>query len=393
MARTGISIKVSNAVFGSVANVDANSMLIVAGAVPVSTGTMAFTLDIPFLLRSAEDLDMLDITEDNNPHVYRQVNDFYAPKSGVNLSGTVLWLVGVATLEDADIIVPSVRATVIDGFQYRPRNLIISQADTFLGRTLDPSVIQTEIDQLYVEGFCMVAILGDCIRGKVNVVELEDMSEQLSPMVATLVVSDKMNSRACVGKVGGFMASISVGTSIGDASLSAFSSDMFFVDMSAQDVYENTSCSSGSLNLFNELGDKQFLFARTRPPFNGLWLNDGATCVESTTALSSLESTRTLASMVDALRAFLTPFLNNKIPVNADGDIQEGFKAVVLSQARNKVIMQYIGTGDISDASITLNAKDNDMIGTRTWEVALSILPAPTLRWVDGYVFYVKSLN
>ena len=33
------------------------------------------------------------------------------------------------------------------------------------------------------------------------------------------------------------------------------------------------------------------------------------------------------------------------------------------------------------------------MIGTRTWEVTLEILDAPTLRWIDGKVFYVKSLE
>lgn len=392
MARTGISITVSNAVFGSLPNVDANSMLIVAGATAVATGDLAFTLDIPYLLRSFEDLDTLDITEANNPDIYKQVQGFFAPKSGINNTGTVLWLVGVTTLTSAAIITTAVRATVENGFQYRPRNILISQINTFASRPLEPSAIQTQIDLLYTEGFCTVAILGDCLRGAAASVTLEDLSTQASPMVGLLVVSDIQSDVAAVGKVGGFMASLSVGTSIGDASLSMFAADMYFVDQSSEGVYVNTHCSGLSLTKFNEFGDNQYIFARTRPPYNGLWLNDGATCVDSTTALSSLEATRTIASLVDALRTFLTPYLNNKIPVNKDGDIQATYKQVVLDNARAKVIIPYIESGDISDAVITIDAKDGDMVGTRTWEVALSVLPAPTLRWVDGYVFYVQSL-
>lgn len=392
MARTGISIKVSNAVFGSVVNVDANSMLVVAGAAALSSGDLAFALDIPYLLRSFEDLETLGIDEANNSAIYKQVKGFYAPKSGVNNTGVVLWLVGVATLTSADVIISATRATVANGFEFRPRNILISQLNVFAARPLEPSAIQAAIDALYIEGFGTVAILGDIIRGDVNSATLEDLQTQDAPMVGMLVVSDIASSIAAVGKVGGFMASLSVGTSIGDASLSAFAADMYFVDQSAEGVYVNTHCSGLALAKFNALGDNQYIFARTRPPYNGLWLNDGATCVDKTTALSTLESTRTIASIVDELRTFLTPYLNNKIPVNKDGDIQSTYKQVVLENARIKVIMPYIQSGDISDANITISAKDDDMVGTRTWEVALSVLPAPTLRWIDGYVFYVKSL-
>jgi len=392
MAKTGISIVVSNAVFGSVPNVDANSMLIVAGASAVATGDIAFTLDTPFLLRSLEDLDTLDITVVNNADIYREVAGFFAPKSGINNSGTVLWLVGVATFVDASVLLTAVRATVVSGFQYRPRNILISQIDTFAARPVEPSVIQAAIDLLYTEGFSTVAILGDCIRGDVTATAAEDLEVLLSPMVGLLVVSKTVATRASVGAVGGFMASLSVGTSIGDASLSAFAADMYFTDQSALDTYVNTHCAGVTLAVYNDYGTNQYLFARTRPPKNGLWLNDGATCVDKTTALSSLEATRTIASMVDALRTFLTPYLNNKIPVNKDGDIQSTYKQVVLDNARIKVIQSYIDDGDISDAVITITAKDDDMVTTRTWEVALSVLPAPTLRWVDGYVFYVQSL-
>lgn len=49
--------------------------------------------------------------------------------------------------------------------------------------------------------------------------------------------------------------------------------------------------------------------------------------------------------------------------------------------------------GDISDATIQIVAKNNDMQGTRTLEVTLGIQQAITLRWVEGFVFYVKSVE
>lgn len=392
MARTGISIQVSNAAFGGVPNVDSNSILFVAGAEAVSTGDLAFSLDTPYLLRSVNDLESLDITELNNPAIYRQVSGFYAPKSGINTTGTILWLVGSLTLTDESLIVDMIRETVLNGFQYRPRNILISQVDTFAARPLEMSAIQAAIDELYVEGFACVAILGDCLRGDIATVPPVDLSLEAAPMVALAVISDIVGVEASVGKIGGFMSTLSVGTSIGDASLSFFANEMYLVDMSLEDVYVNTPCASLSLADFNALGDAQYIFARTRPPMNGLWLNDGSTCDEATNALSTLEATRTLASIVDALRTYFTPFLNGKVPVDSDGDIDSTFKNVVLASARSRIVAPYISSGDISDANITLTAKDNDMIGTRTWEVTLAILPAPTLRWVDGYVFYVKSL-
>lgn len=393
MARTGISIIVSNAVFGSVPNVDANSMLIVAGAAAVATGDIAFTLDTPFLLRSVDDLDALDITVDNNADIVEQVTGFFAPKSGVNNTGVVLWLVGVATFTDATVIAPFVRSTVVSGFQYRPRQILISQIDLFAGRQVDPADIQTDIDLLYTEGYSIGGvILGDVIRGAVTGDVLEDLSLEAASMVGLCVVAKTAATRAAVGAVGGFMASLSVGTSIGDASLGMFSANMYFTDQSALDTWVNTHCAGVMLAKYNSLGDNQYIFARTRPPYNGLYLNDGATCQDSTTALSSLEATRTIASLVDELRTFLTPYLNNKIPVNKDGDIKSSYKQVVVDNARSKVIVPYIQSGDISDATITITAKNDDMVTTRTWEVALSVLPSPTLRWVDGYVFYVSSL-
>lgn len=390
MSKTGISIKVSNTVMGTVPQVNANSMLVVGGAVAAKSapeGNVAFTLGMPFLFRSTDDLAAHGITDEDNHELYRQVSDFYAPVGGVNNTGTILWVVGVDTsklTEVATNLKQWIRDTVANGFQYRPRNIMLAGSIDTSKVTIED--FQKVIDEMYTEGFATVGLIGGVAAS--NIDALPSLATENAGMVGVVIINNdvKQSKVACVGLVGGYMASLSVGTSIGDVSLTQIGTNFYFIDT------KYTPCSAISLNQANTLGEKMYIFARTRPPKNGLWFNDGATANDDTTALSTLEAARTIASLVDDLRTFFTPFINSKVPCDSSGNIRADYKAVVLSNAREQIIVPYIESGDISDAAIDLRAVNDDMIGTRTWEVTLSILPAPTLRWIDGYVFYVKSL-
>lgn len=400
MAQTGINIQVANTQLGSTPRVNANSMLIVVGAAAGSGGTMPLELSKPYMITSPSGLTALDVTQANNPELYKQVNDFYNPTSAINNNGTMLWIVGVPDSNAGNSIkrtlVPWLRETVANGFEYRPRNIMISLAPKETDIT--PADVQTAINSAYTEGFSVVCVFDGQQFVTENFAEngstsMDDLSEQDATMVGVVIVTDEAGGRPIVGRVGGYMAQLSVGTSIGDTSLARFDTSLFFVDPEGAAFPANTPCGTISLDTINDLGSKQYIFARTRPPRNGLWFNDGATCAEATTALSTLEAARTIASMVDDLRDFFTPYINSKVPVNASGDIDPTYKQVVIDNATATVINPYIESGDISDARISLVAQNNDMVGTRTWEVTLQILAAPTLRWVDAFVFYVSSLT
>ena len=400
MAQTGINIQVTNTQLGSTPQVNANSMLIVVGAAAGSGGTMPLELSKPYMITSPSGLTALGVTQANNPELYKQVNDFYNPTSAINNNGNILWVVGVPDSSAGNSIkrtlVPWLRETVANGFEYRPRNIMISlmpkEAD------ITPADVQTAINSAYTEGFSVVCVFDGQQFVTENIAEngstsVGDLSEQDAMMVGVVIVTDEAGGRPIVGRVGGYMSQLSVGTSIGDTSLARFDTSLFFVDPEGAAFPANTPCGTISLDTINDLGSKQYIFARTRPPRNGLWFNDGATCAEASTALSTLEAARTIASMVDDLRDFFTPYINSKVPVNAAGDIDPTYKQVVIDNATATVINPYIESGDISDARISLVAQNNDMVGTRTWEVTLQILAAPTLRWVDAFVFYVSSLT
>lgn len=110
-------------------------------------------------------------------------------------------------------------------------------------------------------------------------------------------------------------------------------------------------------------------------------------------AISTLDTGKVVASIVDDLREFLTPYINQRVPVNNKGDLNGAYKQVVTDNADSKVISPYVADGVISGARIVLKAKNNSMTTTKTWEVTLQLLDAPTLQWVDAYVFYVSSLD
>lgn len=391
MAETGINIKVTNTVLGSVPKVNANSMLFVVGASATNSvnNAVGFSLDTPIMIRSLSELEDYNITSSNNPRLYAHVEDFYHPTPFVDNTGTILWIVG---LEDGDLteVGNHVLATVENGFEFRPRNLLFAlDADVGLTDWLDNSQesLTESLRVLYENGFSCVAVFGAFFEPSVNeIVHAVNTVGLNSPFAGWVVIksNNSLTDDAAVGAVGGYMASLSVGTSIGDVSLPYFSESATLLD--------GTNCASLTLSEIRKLGDAQVIFARTRPPRNGLWLNDGATLADADTALSTLEAGRTIAAIVDDLREFFSAYINSRVPVASNGDIDPTYKQVVLDNARAKVITPYIESGDISDARIELVAKDNDMVGTRTWEVKLSILPAITLRWIDGFVFYVKSL-
>lgn len=388
MAKTGINIQVKDTALGAPINVNATTLLFVE--VPEDTldlETVTVEAGEPFDLYSLSDLEAYGLTEDNATQLYNHVRDFYNPCEGINNTGTLLWVnIGVNKLS---VILKS----VVDsgGFDKRPRNVLYAQTYSQAEITAQSPPIESTIDigGAQSEGFYTVVVAG--IKGGENpqgpVSGWVDLATLKSPFVGYVVSTNGIDADPCVGKVGGILAATSVGTSIGDCTLPPASdkSEILFnqgsIDVS---VLDNSR--------LNEVAEKQYIFLRPRAPKNGLWFNDGATANDASNALSTLEASRTLCAIVDDLRAFFTTYINTRVPVTASGDIQPAYKQTVLDNAFDRVIQPYIDSGDISDARISLVAQNNDMVGTRTWEVSLSILPAPTLRWVEGFVFYVNKL-
>ena len=395
MAKTGIKIQVADSVLGAPLNVNATTMIFSFGGDE--------TQDL-ISGRSLGELESKNIVKGSDLHI--AAKEYFNPSPPVSLDGNLLWVYGIISESfNADDICEQVRKTVANSFDERPRQLVFLArgGDASYGgvdKSMAENTFQKALSQLATEGIRAVAIVSTPLDGGENesinntIVNADDVTKWNTPFVAVCPMAKSLSGDDVFGSVyvAATLATTSVGTSIGDGGLSAMQSPSVLAVETDGGEMANVDVRTLSLAQLDMLGQKGYLFTRPRPPRNGLWWNDGATCNDPDNALSSLEACRTICAMADDLQSFFVPYINTRVPVTSTGDIQSAYKQVVLDNARAAVVQKYIESGDISDARINLVAKDNDMIGTRTWEVTLSILPAPTLRWIDGYVFYVKSL-
>lgn len=395
MARTGIKITTTDTVLGKPLDVNTTSMIL--------TQDIDTELGSNFVIKGRSLAEFIDKGLRDESVTAKCIGKYFSPSPTVSLDGNLLWVAGYDGTTDG--ILAAVRATVVNSFDERPRQIMViadERTDEGFGG-VDASSISTFTDaasQLAKEGIRVVFLIATALDGgedettSNSITNADDVTKWNSPFSAICPMKSSADSTIIDGVVyaGATLATISVGTSIGDGGLEAITTPSILAIYRDDESDASVDVKSLALSNVEALGEKGYLFTRTRPPRNGLWWNDGATCNTSANALSSLEAARTICSMADDLQAFFVPYINTRVPVTSTGDIQSTYKQVVLDNARAAVVQKYIESGDISDARINLVAKDNDMIGTRTWEVTLSILPAPTLRWVDGYVFYVKNL-
>lgn len=399
MAITGIRITTTDTVLGRPIDVNTTSMLIIVD----ENDAMAVAVDGRSVAEFEELGDILEVRRGADA-----VRKYFHPTDNLSLEGNLLWVATIPSLNAADIV-QRVRQTIFSSFDKRPRQLIILSMNAAASAyvPLDLSVIQEALSTLHQDSIRCVAIASDVL----SVSSLESDSfpsgsipsvsdNELEPFASVCItvdsgdVSPNTLNDSGVARVGGLLASLSVGTSIGDGGLAPLSQPNTIPIYTEDEAnFAQFDTRNLPINAVEDLGESQYLFTRTRPPRNGLWWNDGATRNKPENALSSLEMARTICAIADDLQSFFVPYINTRVPVTSTGDIQSAYKQVVLDNARAAVVQKYIENGDISDARINLVAKNNDMIGTRTWEVTLSILPAPTLRWIDGYVFYVNNLS
>lgn len=415
MAKTGINIQVKDTVLGASYDRNAVSMIIMSGVesseeaqeptlVPNADDRIENwpTYGYSFRVTSLSDFDAkTSETSSFYTNMRLRVADFYNPADTLSNDGVPLYI-SFLTLNAGNLI-DFITSDFIGLEELRGvKNVLL--AEPYIGYWLDSFGSRVDIVNTL---FARITPASNKLRLTV-LVEMPFTSDAIEAsngmsIAAQVSCYDRVlgTIRPRAGLALGLVAAIPVGMSIGDCSLPPLNIDP------SQVIYLITPAEppeSGDLFEIDDNGLSTIIqnrmeycnvFVRPRYPKTGLWFNDGSTFhySEGSSALGTIEAVRTLYAVCYDLQDYFTTYINGRVPVTASGDIQPTFKQVVLDSARSQVINKYIESGDISDARIQLVAKDNDMVGTRTWEVTLSILPAPTLRWIEGYVFYVNKLS
>lgn len=436
MAKTGINIQVQDTVLGT--PVDRNAVSAIAVLSVSLSGDASSAAAIKPTMKFKAQLTDVVVYEIRKPlsddevksllggtfgdtHIQLRtiINDFYHPAEGLDNEGKILYVFGaVGTPFDIEQSALAVY-TAIKEFPIAPRQVMLADIgipdpyeypqgvfgyDQSFSWLTAADGWYSHLRDLWNTGTFTVMLANSATPTQSELADYDLLDNGFLALVNCYSKSAPSGSGAYPasdrsGCALGMLAAVSVGQSIGDCSLPPLSSDLGVLCVDVEDEVSKFLDVKGYISndlsepAITSLYDNQVVFPCSRQPRTGKWFNDGATRNNPDNALSTLEAVRTLAAICDDLQDYFTTYINGRVPVTASGDIQPTFKQVVLDNARAKVIDKYIASGDISDARVSLVAKDNDMVGTRTWEVSVSILPAPTLRWIEGYVFYVNKLS
>lgn len=425
MAKTGIYVSLSDSQIGN--NQSDESIAMIFADAPAISST--FLQDKAYMITGLQDAAALGITQEwetgqlssSGSRLYTHIADFYANAG----SGTKLWICGTTftyggsgSLSQASFysgkVADAVMQTVENGYALRPRIFILCKGEKaaastkYTGRALNCDYDLTDIAafQTFLEDMSndnsirMCGIYDGAFLNPANtpidVTNLTDASGINAPLVGYNITDIHGYGISSTGHVGGILSGRNIQASIGNVSLGSTVQKAYFTNVkntTGSITYQSGTPVSQLNNAKNDIiGEKGYVFLRTRPMITGLFYNDGSTCNLSTNALSKLEMVRVGNAVCDDAQQFLTLYLNVNIPVESDGTILASYKSSMSSDFYSRYIQPRLNAGQASDIRVTFSEKDGNYVQSKAIQCTVEILPSPSME--QGYVnvFYVSSL-
>lgn len=425
MAKTGIYVSLSDSQIGN--NQSDESIAMIFADAPAISST--FLQDKAYLITGLQDAAALGITQEweteqlssSGSRLYTHIADFYANAG----SGTKLWICGTTftygesgSLSQASFysgkVADAVMQTVENGYALRPRIFILCKGEKAAASTkYTSSVLNCDYDltdiaafQTFLEDMSNDNSIRMCgiydgaflnpATTPIDVTKLTDASGLNAPLVGYNITDIHGYGISSTGHVGGILSGRNIQASIGNVSLGSTVQKAYFTNVkntTGSITYQSGTPVSQLNNAKNDIiGEKGYVFLRTRPMITGLFYNDGSTCNLSTNALSKLEMVRVGNAVCDDAQQFLTLYLNVNIPVESDGTILASYKSSMSSDFYSRYIQPRLNAGQASDIRVTFSEKDGNYVQSKAIQCTVEILPSPAME--QGYVnvFYVSSL-
>jgi hypothetical protein len=425
MAKTGIYVSLSDSQIGN--NQSDESIAMIFADAPAISST--FLQDKAYMITGLQDAAALGITQEweteqlssSGSRLYTHIADFYANAG----SGTKLWICGTTftygesgSLSQASFysgkVADAVMQTVENGYALRPRIFILCKGEKAAASTkYTSSVLNCDYDltdiaafQTFLEDMSNDNSIRMCgiydgaflnpATTPIDVTNLTDASGLNAPLVGYNITDIHGYGISSTGHVGGILSGRNIQASIGNVSLGSTVQKAYFTNVkntSGSITYKSGTPVSQLNNAKNDIiGEKGYVFLRTRPMITGLFYNDGSTCNLSTNALSKLEMVRVGNAVCDDAQQFLTLYLNVNIPVESDGTILASYKSSMSSDFYSRYIQPRLNAGQASDIRVTFSEKDGNYVQSKAIQCTVEILPSPAME--QGYVnvFYVSSL-
>lgn len=425
MAKTGIYVSLSDSQIGN--NQSDESIAMIFADAPAISNT--FLQDKAYMITGLQDAAALGITQEwetgqlssSGSRLYTHIADFYANAG----SGTKLWICGTTftygasgSLSQASFysgkVADAVMQTVENGYALRPRIFILCKGEKAAASTkytggalncdydlTDIAAFQTFLEDMSNDNSIRMCGIYDGAflnpaTTPIDVTNLKDASGLNAPLVGYNITDIHGYGISSTGHVGGILSGRNIQASIGNVSLGSTVQKAYFTNVkntTGSITYQSGTPVSQLNNAKNDIiGEKGYVFLRTRPMITGLFYNDGSTCNLSTNALSKLEMVRVGNAVCDDAQQFLTLYLNVNIPVESDGTILASYKSSMSSDFYSRYIQPRLNAGQASDIRVTFSEKDGNYVQSKAIQCTVEILPSPAME--QGYVnvFYVSSL-
>lgn len=425
MAKTGIYVSLSDSQIGN--NQSDESIAMIFADAPAISST--FLQDKAYMITGLQDAAALGITQEwetgqldtSKSRLYTHIADFYANAG----SGTKLWICGTTftygasgSLSQASFysgkVADAVMQTVENGYALRPRIFILCKGEKAAASTkytssalncdydlTDIAAFQTFLEDMSNDNSIRMCGIYDGAflnpaTTPIDVTKLTDASGINAPLVGYNITDIHGYGVSSTGHVGGILSGRNIQASIGNVSLGSTVQKAYFTNVkntTGSTTYQSGTPVSQLNNAKNDIiGEKGYVFLRTRPMITGLFYNDGSTCNLSTNALSKLEMVRVGNAVCDDAQQFLTLYLNVNIPVESDGTILASYKSSMSSDFYSRYIQPRLNAGQASDIRVTFSEKDGNYVQSKAIQCTVEILPSPAME--QGYVnvFYVSSL-
>lgn len=425
MAKTGIYVSLSDSQIGN--NQSDESIAMIFADAPAISST--FLQDKAYMITGLQDAAALGITQEwetgqldtSKSRLYTHIADFYANAG----SGTKLWICGTTftygasgSLSQASFysgkVADAVMQTVENGYALRPRIFILCKGEKAAASTkytsaalncdydlTDIAAFQTFLEDMSNDNSIRMCGIYDGAflnpaTTPIDVTKLTDASGLNAPLVGYNITDIHGYGISSTGHVGGILSGRNIQASIGNVSLGSTVQKAYFTNVkntTGSITYQSGTPVSQLNNAKNDIiGEKGYVFLRTRPMITGLFYNDGSTCNLSKNALSKLEMVRVGNAVCDDAQQFLTLYLNVNIPVESDGTILASYKSSMSSDFYSRYIQPRLNAGQASDIRVTFSEKDGNYVQSKAIQCTVEILPSPAME--QGYVnvFYVSSL-
>lgn len=390
-----IKIQYMNGQLGTVGESPDGLFALVCTAVAVAS---TFTLEKAYSVQRMDDLLALGITKENNPRLYKHVEDFYNEAE----EGTKLIIYGVPKTAKMTALCDKTSGsvkTLITSQNGALRGIFIARDDSSTSTTttdgLDSDVLSAlpkaqqlaewATSELYAPLF--IILEGRNYTGT----NQKNLSEETYNRVGILIGDTESGSvNACVGTMAGRLAGLPVQRNLGRVKDGA----LFPTEM-----YIGTKKVDESSSVVEDLHDKRYIVPRKHVGRSGYFFSDDNLACDPTDDYAQLAPRRVIDKAYRIAYDTLLDMMLDELDVNEDGTLQTGIIKSWQQTVENRINREMTANGELSasedgNGCVCFIDPAQNVLSTSTVEVTLKVRPFGYGRYIDVNLgFLVTQTN